>query len=91
MKISHAKGYWGFWIVGSDLNGADLITGKKGRPGRRLQCQAWRSAMGGGKKLAGDHGSDDLGHLAFNRLHRDILWDLVDSTRYKWRTESMSR
>ena len=47
--------------------------------------------MGDGKKLAGVHGSGDSCHLAFNRLHRDILRDLADSTRYKWKTESMSR
>ena len=48
-------------------------------------------AMGDGRHLAGVRGSGDSGHLAFNRLHRDILRDLADSTRYKWKTESMLR
>ena len=48
-------------------------------------------AMGDGRHLAGVRGFGDSGHLAFNRLHRDILRDLADSTRYKWKTESMSR
>ena len=91
MKICHAKRYRGFWIVGLYLNGGDLIAGKDRRAGRWLQSTARRSAMGDGGQLAGDHGSDGSGHLAFIRLHRDILRDLADSTRYKWKTESMSR
>ena len=91
MKICHAKGYHGFWMVGLYLDGGDLIAGKDRRAGRWLQSTARRSAMGDGEHLAGVRGSDDSGHHAFNRLHRDILCDLADSTRYKWRTESTSR
>jgi len=43
MKISHAKGYRGLWIVGLYLNGCDLITGDKGIAGQRLQC--WRGGQ----------------------------------------------
>ena len=71
MKISHAKGYRGFWIVGLDLNGADWITGEKGIAGRRLQCPAQRSAMGGSENLVGDAGTGDSGHPRPNRGHEN--------------------
>ena len=91
MKISHAKGYRGFWIVGLYLNGGDLIAGKDRRASRRLQSTTWWSAMGDGGQLTGVRGSSDSGHPYRNQIRGDDLRVFANSTGYLSGMESTSR
>ena len=77
MKIYHAKGYRGFWMVGLYLDGDDLIAGKDRRASRRLQSTAQLSAMGDGEHLAGVRGSIVSGHPETRQIRGSDLQALV--------------
>ena len=77
MKICHAKGYRGFWMVGLYLDGGDLIAGKDRRASRRLQSTAQLSAMGDGEHLAGVRGSIVSGHPETRQIRGSDLQALV--------------
>ena len=83
MKIWHAKGYRGFWMVGLYLDGGDLIAGKDRRVGRWLQSTAQRSAMGDGGQLADVHGSSDSGHPETSQIRGNDLQTLAKSLGYQ--------